>query len=273
MKGDGEVHLPGWQGAVFSIQMLMRHLGLHARFLLRRPPPNPTTVRSLVSYGVRAPSALHRCVLFFFSFLVPIVTPHHRNHEPPPSMKVPDVIRINDLTLLAKFKDGTQWSMPSLQPVKLSLSIAHDIRTSGELDDLGHTLNYVSIVNALTELSDGSTFSSLETLIDCVFKQCFETYPQILSLAVKVTKPKALLRGKSVSLHVSRSRSSPSDSQESFSLEDIEFPILIGVNPEERVTRQTIRMNLTLIGRTSPVPVDYRSLADEIYQVSMLLLP
>jgi dihydroneopterin aldolase len=155
----------------------------------------------------------------------------------------------------------------------LSLSIAHDIGTSGELDDLGHTLNYVSIVNALTESSAENTFSSLEVLTDSIFKQCFETYPQIQSLSVKVTKPNALLRGKAVSLQASRSRGSPSDAQESFSLEDIEFPVLIGVNPEERATKQTIRMNLVLFGRTSSAPVDYRSLAEDIYEVSLLPLP
>lgn len=188
-------------------------------------------------------------------------------------MRVPDIIRINDLILIVKFKDGTQWSTPSLQPVKLSLSIAHDIRTSGELDDLGHTLDYASIVDTLTESNNGGTFSSLEVLTDSIFKQCFEAYPLIQSLSIKATKPKALLLGKSVSIHVSRSRSSPSNAQESFSLEDIEFPILIGVNPEERVTRQMIRMNLTLFGRASSAPVDYRSLANQIHEVSLLPAP
>ena len=186
-------------------------------------------------------------------------------------MRVPDTIRINDLTLIAKFKDGTQWSTPSLQPVKLTLSVAHDIRTSGELDDLCHTLNYASIVDTLTESSNGGTFSSLEELTDSIFDRCFEAYPRIQSLTVKLTKPKALLRGKSVSLQVSRSRNSPSDAQESFSLEDMEFPILIGVNPEERVSKQTIRMNLTMFGRVSSAPVDYRSLAGQIHEVGPLL--
>jgi len=213
------------------------------------------------------------CVGLPFPSLLPVtkfsLSPR-RYHNFPSSMRTPDTIRINDLTLIAKFEDGTQWSTPSLQPVKLSLSIAHDVRTSGALDDLGHTLNYASIVDTLTRSSNGGIFSSLEALSDFIFKQCFETYPQIQSLSVKVTKPKALLRGKSISLHVSRSRDSPSDTQESFSFEEIEFPILIGVNPEERVTRQMIRMNLTFFGRTSSVPMDYRSLANQIYGVSLL---
>ena len=154
--------------------------------------------------------------------------------------------------------------------VKLSLSIAYDIRTSGELDDLGHTLNYASIVNTLTDSTNAGAFDSLGALADSVFKQCFETYPQIQSLSVKVTKPKALLRGKSVSLQVSRSRNSPSDTEESFSLEDIQFPVLIGVNPEERTIKQMIQMNLTLFGRASSSPVDYSLLAKQIYEVSLL---
>jgi dihydroneopterin aldolase / 2-amino-4-hydroxy-6-hydroxymethyldihydropteridine diphosphokinase / dihydropteroate synthase len=170
-------------------------------------------------------------------------------------------------------KDGTQWSTPNFQPVRLSLSIAHDIRTSGELDDLDHTLNYASIVDTLAESINGGTFSSLKALTDSVFEKCYETYSRIQSLSVKVTKPKALLRGKSVSLRVSRSRSCPSDVLESFMLEDIEFPILIGVNPEERLTKQMIRMNLTLFGRASFSPVDYRSLANQIHEVSPLPSP
>jgi len=154
--------------------------------------------------------------------------------------------------------------------VKLSLSIAYDIRISGELDDLGHTLNYASIVDTLTDSANASAFDSLEALTDSIFKQCFETYSQIQSLSVKVTKPKALLRGKSVSLRVSRSRNSPSDANESFSLEGIQFPVLIGVNPEERTTKQMIQISLTLLGRTSPSPVDYRLLAKQIYEVSLL---
>ena len=185
-------------------------------------------------------------------------------------MRAPDTIRINDLTLIVRFQDGTQWSTPALQPVKLSLSIAHDIRTSGELDDLDHTLNYASLVSTLAQSNDAGTFASLEALTDSVFKQCFESYPQIQTLSVKATKPKALLRGKSVSLRVSRSRDSPSDAEESFSLEDIEFPVTIGVNPEERTTKQIVRMNLTLFGRDSSAPVDYRILAKQIHEVSGL---
>jgi len=188
-------------------------------------------------------------------------------------MRVPDTIRINDLTLLAKLKDGTQWSAPTLQLVKISLSIAYDVRTSGELDDLGHTLNYASIVNTLTESSNAGSFDSLEALTDSIFKRCFKTYLQIQSLSVKATKPKALLRGKSVSLHVSRTRDSPSDTQESFSLEDIQFPVLIGVNPEERMTKQMIKMNLTLFGQASSSPVDYRRLEKQIHEVSQLCYP
>jgi len=193
---------------------------------------------------------------------------HGRHHKFPPPIRVPDTIRINDLTLIVRFQDGTQWSTPTLQPVKLSLSIAHDIRTSGELDDLDHTLNYASLVNTLAQSNEAGTFASLEALTDSVFKQCFESYPQIQTLSVKATKPKALLRGKSVSFHVSRSRNSPPDAEESFSLEDMEFPVTIGVNPEERTTKQVVRMNLTLFGRASPASVDYRLLANQIYEVS-----
>lgn len=185
-------------------------------------------------------------------------------------MRVPDTIRINDLTLITKLKDGTQWSTPTLQLVKLSLSIAYDIRASGELDDLDQTLNYASIVNTLTDSTNAGAFDSLETLTESIFKRCFETYPQIQSLSVKATKPKALLRGKSISLRVTRSRNSPSDAGESFSLEDIQFPVLIGVNPEERMTKQMIQMSLTLFGGLSSSPVDYRLLADQIHEVSLL---
>ena len=183
-------------------------------------------------------------------------------------MRVPDTIRINDLALIVKFQDGTQWSTPTLQPVKLSLSIAHDIQTSGELDDLDHTLNYASLVSTLAQSNDAGTFASLEALTDSVVEQCFESFPQIRTLSVKATKPKALLRGKSVSLHVSRSRNSLSDAEESFSLEDVEFPVTIGVNPEERTTKQMVRMNLTLFGRVSSASVDYRLLAKQIHEVS-----
>ena len=169
-----------------------------------------------------------------------------------------------------KLQDGTQWSAPAIQPVELSLSIAHDIRTSGELDDLDHTLNYASLVDALAQSNNTGIFASLGALTDAIFKQSFETYPQIQSLSIKATKPKALLRGKSVSLHVSRSRNFPSDAQESFSFEDIEFPVIIGVNPEERATVQTVRVNLTLFRRASSASVDYRLLAKRIHEVSLL---
>lgn len=185
-------------------------------------------------------------------------------------MRVPDTIRINDLTLITKLKDGTQWSTPTLQLVKLSLAIAYDIRASGELDDLDQTLNYASVVSTLTDSTNAGAFDSLETLTESIFKRCFETYPQIQSLSVKATKPKALLRGKSISLRVTRSRNSPSDAEESFSLEDIQFPVLIGVNPEERMTKQMIQMSLTLFGRPSSSPVDYRLLAEQIHEVSRL---
>jgi FolB domain-containing protein len=247
----------------------MRRSGIRTRPRLHQPLPN--AVCSLGVRGHGAPSALRRSV--YLSFLIPrfqFSLKPHRHHKFPPPMRIPDTIRINDLTLITKLKDGTQWPTPALQMVKLSLSIACDIRTSGELDDLGHTLNYASIVDTLTDSTNAGAFDTLEALADSIFKKCFETYPQIQSLSLKVTKPKALLRGKSVSLRISRSRNSPSDARESFSLEDIQFPVLIGVNPEERTIKQMIQMSLTLFGRASSSPVDYRSLAKQVYEVSLL---
>ena len=251
-----------WQRAILSTRMLTGRLALHTRTRFRQSLPNPTTACLL---GERA---LRRSSFSFGYSSSPFSRTPHRHHGFPPPTRVSDTIRINDLTLAVKLLDGTQWPTPTLQPVKLSLSIAHDIRPSGDLDDLEHTLNYASLANTLAGSTNAGTFGSLEALTDCVFKQCFETYPQIQNLSIKATKPKALLRGKSVSLHVSRSKNVPSDVQESFSLEDIEFPVVIGVNPEERMVKQMVRMNLTLFGRASPAPVDYRLLAEQIHEVS-----
>ena len=262
-----------------SISELVRHAPLrpdvNATSRSPRPaPPPPVSPTSknlrLSSYSwVWSPECIAEVCSFFPPIFVLVFTNTGRHRNFPPT-RGPDILRINDLTLNARFEDGTQWAMPAAQPVKLSISVAHDVRTSGELDELSHTLNYFSVVNTLTESSDGGTFGSLEALTESVFKRCFQAHPQIQSLSVKVTKPKALLRGKSVSLHVSRSRRSQSDALASFSFEDMEFPILIGVNPEERTTKQTVRMNLTLLGRASSVPVDYRSLAKGIHEVSWL---
>ena len=170
-----------------------------------------------------------------------------------------------------KFQDGIQCLAPTLQPVELSLSVTHDIQTSGEVDDLYRTLSYTSFADTLAQSNDAGPFSSLVALTDSIFEQFFETYPEIQTLSIKVTKRQALLQGESVSLHASRSRNSPSDAQESFSFEDMELPVTICVNPEEREIKQMVRMSLTLFGRTSSTSsasIDYRLLAKRIHEVS-----
>lgn len=157
---------------------------------------------------------------------------------------------------------------PVLQPVKLTLSVAQDLKKFGQMDDLTIMLNYASLASKLAETTNNGTFSSLEELVDDVFHRSFSNFDQIQDMSVHVTKPKALLRGTGVSLSASQSRGKEMD-ERSFTLNDIEIPVVIGINQEERKRKQIVRLNIALSEPAGPSLVDYHSLSEEIYQACL----
>lgn len=184
--------------------------------------------------------------------------------------KLSDVIRIKDLSLNVSFKDGTQWqtqdSTSISQPVKLSLSIVQDLSKAGETDDLTHTLNYASLASLVAKTGN-QTFSSLEGLVEDVYNLSFENFVQIQDMSVRATKTQALLYGKGVTLTSSKSRKSQSSEETSFLLEDMELPVIIGVNPQERIHKQVVRFNISLLDQVAPAVVDYHRLSKRLYEV------
>lgn len=185
-------------------------------------------------------------------------------------MKPFDVIRIKNLSLNVSFKDGTQWqtqdSTPISQPVKLSLSVAQDLSKSGETDDLDHTLNYASLASLVAETGN-QTFISLEGLVENVYSRSFDNFAQIQDMSVRATKTKALLCGKGVTLTSSKSRESQNTEETAFLLEDMELPVILGINPQERIHKQVVRLNVILLGQIAPAVVDYHQLSKHLYEV------
>ena len=60
-----------------------------------------------------------------------------------------DQIRVKNLQLTAAFTDGAQWpvSAPNkakLQPIEVTVSLAHSISVAAAGDDLQHSINYSS---------------------------------------------------------------------------------------------------------------------------------
>ncbi|KZT08155.1 Dihydropteroate synthase [Laetiporus sulphureus 93-53] len=173
---------------------------------------------------------------------------HAKSYCTSPSIELKDAIRIKDLTLLVPFTDGAQWPAEesTLQPVRISLTVPHDVRQTATTDDLSSSIDYSALLSSVHHACSSSPANSLEILSDRIFRTCFETHPEVERLCLKVTRPKALLHADAASIESTRTRSGVQELAVRLTIENLECDTIVGVNPAEREQRQRVRFNVAL---------------------------
>ncbi|TFK29528.1 Dihydropteroate synthase [Coprinopsis marcescibilis] len=192
-----------------------------------------------------------------------------------------DVIVVNDLTLLLPLATGAQWQNlhgrpPVLQPISISLHIDYDIRTTAATDDLSCSIDYAQLVDQLRDWLCSDTFrsfSNLHHIVQVISKFVTQQYSGVFeSYDLKVSQVKAPAQCNRVSVF-HRSAMVHNQWRTSYmvySIEDLLCPTIVGVEPQERVDRQTVIVNCKIENTKENVLIeapDLRALVKQIYEV------
>ncbi|KAJ3800026.1 Dihydropteroate synthase [Lentinula aff. detonsa] len=174
-----------------------------------------------------------------------------------------DLIRVNDLLVTVLLHTGSRWpskgSKPTAQPVHISLAIPHDISSTARYDDLSRSINYSSLASTLRTCispivaSQEHAFESLEQLLfrcfDLLLTPGSTSSPRLPGAQIKIVQLKPPLHCKKLAIEGEGTREPDASwklTKIRHIVEDLECQPIIGVNPAERLERQTVRINITV---------------------------
>ncbi|KAJ3761440.1 Dihydropteroate synthase [Lentinula raphanica] len=202
-----------------------------------------------------------------------------------------DLIRVNDLLVTVLLHPGSRWppkgSKPTAQPVHISLAIPHDISGAAKFDDLSQSINYSTLASTLRTCLEGSNNSTeqpaFESLEHILFR-CFDllllpsstSSPRLPSAQIKIVQLQPPLHCKTLAVEAEATRvpggASWSLTQFRHIVNNLECQPIVGVNPAERLERQTVRINITI---DTPTPdavwlqkhwLDFRALTRRLHK-------
>jgi dihydroneopterin aldolase len=93
----------------------------------------------------------------------------------------------------------------SPQRIQVSLKVETDIHDAAEKDDIRQTVNYSSITNLIVHFIEESQFLTIEALIEALAKKILQD-PKIHSVWLRIEKPNAVPRAKSVGVEIKRGK-------------------------------------------------------------------
>ncbi|EJD51844.1 Dihydropteroate synthase [Auricularia subglabra TFB-10046 SS5] len=185
-----------------------------------------------------------------------------------------DIIAVRDLAVRACI-GKTAWDRPDAedkaQPVLVSVWIPYNLTLAGSSDDLAHSLNYGALCKTVQLcFGEEAKFESVEAAANQIAEACFAGFPTLMRLRIRVEKPRAALRAKSVAVEVERARlcGLHALNPDVFLVNDLELCPIIGVNPWEREAIQPVIINMSLEPPSSlDSPFDYPRILREVTDV------
>ena len=152
---------------------------------------------------------------------------------------------------------------------------------TAETDDLKYSINYSEIANRIRNAVASKTFVSLQDLARSICQSIDSSGPLSPSddalgseIRVKVKQLKAPLHAKTVAIeHLAKRMPNGSWTHRKINhiVEDLTCPIIVGINPAERLERQDVVVNLSVDtgdqGLERGYWLDFRSLIKVLYEV------
>ncbi|KAH0831383.1 Dihydropteroate synthase-like protein [Lanmaoa asiatica] len=151
-----------------------------------------------------------------------------------------DTINISELLLTLSISNDKEGHS---QATLLSLTIAHDISRTARSDDLTYSINYAAVYATLVETLPKIHYTSLDVLVDHVFETLFRSHPDIHEACVIATLRDTLPR---FTIEMTRRRDQTLTDACKFALIGLGFSAIIGVNPRERIEKQTVLFDITV---------------------------
>ncbi len=118
----------------------------------------------------------------------------------------PDRIHIRDLRLRCIVGTGPE-ERRETQQVVINIALEVDLRAAGRSDRLEETVDYAAVEQAVIAAVEASEFLLIERLAERVAEICL-TYRGALAVRVRVEKPAAPRRARTVEVEITRRRSS-----------------------------------------------------------------
>ncbi len=89
------------------------------------------------------------------------------------------------------------------QPLVFDLHLGGDFSKAGKTDALTDTVNYRDVEEKLIGMVENSSFLLLEALAEAAAQLCL-TFPGVCTVNIRIAKPRATLRGESISVEIDR---------------------------------------------------------------------
>jgi len=161
------------------------------------------------------------------------------------------------------------------QPVLISVAVPHSLRLAGSSDHLPYSVHYGTLCKTIEKTcAVKGKYGCMEHLAEEIALVAFQQFAGIQEIRVKVTKPRALLHAKGVSISILRRRGG-GDGGDVVTVDDLEISTIIGINPWEREAKQKVKINLSLeVPRWTKENLDgfnYQNVVDAVSQVSYIL--
>ncbi|KAG2078681.1 hypothetical protein BDR04DRAFT_1112826 [Suillus decipiens] len=196
----------------------------------------------------------------------------------PMSFKLPtttDVVLVDTIQLTANI-GADCWGRLREQPVSITVHLhlkPSFLDISGQSDNVIDSIHYGHLTKAVSALS--ASYADIRALIHEVTQKAFALAGEnVDAVRVVIGLPKQILLANDFEVEVITSRGQDSMQQAArVSIKDLVMPVLIGVNPPERLAKQKVITNITFYEKSGMHQVDYPAIIKQISEASALFLP
>lgn len=97
------------------------------------------------------------------------------------------------------------WEREAKQALVIDLELSTDLSRAAKSDDVGDTIDYAALANAIEKRADESQFELLEALAAYLIEYCF-TFHGVMHVKIAITKPNILPNAQAVTVELNASR-------------------------------------------------------------------
>ncbi|KAI6106325.1 tetrahydrobiopterin biosynthesis enzymes-like protein [Pisolithus croceorrhizus] len=205
-----------------------------------------------------------------------------------PEVPATDVVFLDSIQFTTTIGSDC-WRRPKPQPVLTSVYLylqSSFLDACGTSDDVKDSVHYGHLAKAVSAIvgereRTKKPYAGVHALIQDVTQAAFELAGEsAVAVRVVIDLPKQILlaSGFSVDVTTPRAKADPAFTPASICVKDLVLPVLIGVNPPERLTRQRVVTNITFYERPCTISesssisqpqtseVDYTTIVQLLYE-------
>ncbi|KAJ7147509.1 hypothetical protein C8R43DRAFT_533127 [Mycena crocata] len=158
---------------------------------------------------------------------------------PPPN----DTIIVHDLRVSSTVGPD-RWGKVRPQPVIVSILVEASLVAAGASDNVADSIHYGNLTKDVVKSIQDATFANLSELAESIAHLALNMDDRVSAVRIQAHAKNQFLQAESLGVQIRRTRADESRSQDLCLIEDLRTNIIIGVNPPERETKQTVLLNL-----------------------------